>query len=100
VSAGAFMSASGRRQLFRTPTAVYSKKIHDGATYDDVLQWWLSEDGVAKAGRAAVQHGAVCFVQLGGTQQVFVSVPPGRCAVRPCRKVRGTPGIAVLMTYA
>lgn len=84
---------------FRTPTAVYSKKVGVDATYDDVLQWWLSEDGVARAGRAVVEHGAVCFVQLGGTQQVLVCVPPGRCAVRPCRKVRGTPGIAVLMTY-
>lgn len=92
-------SMSVPRQLFRHPAAVYSKKVGDEATYDDVLQWWLSEDGVAQAGRAAVQQGAVCFVQLGGTQQVFVSVPPGRCAVQPCRKVRGTPGVAVLMTY-
>lgn len=93
------MSARGCHQLFRKPTAVYSKKIDDGATYDDVLQWWQSDDSVAQAGRAAVQQGAVCFVQLGGTQQVFVSVPPGLCAVQPCRKVRGTPGFAVLMTY-
>ena len=85
--------------MFRKPTAVYSKKIDDDATYEDVMQWWQSDDGVAQAGRAAVRQGAVCFVQLGGTQQVFVSVPPGRCAVQPCRKVRGTPGVAVLMTY-
>jgi hypothetical protein len=94
-----YMSARACQQLFCKPTAVYSKKIDDDATYEDVVRWWQSDDGVAQAGRAAVQQGAVCFVQLGGTQQVFVSVPPGRCAVQPCRKVRGAPGVAVLMTY-
>ena len=84
---------------FRKPAAVFSKTVDVDATYDDVVAWWQSEDGVARAGRAAVEQGAVCFVQLGGARQVFVSVPPGRCAVRPCRKVRGTPGVAVLMTY-
>ena len=94
-----YMFSQSKKLIFRNPTVVYSKKTHDGATYDDVLQWWQSDDGVAQAGRSAVQQGAVCFVHLGGTQQVFVSVPPGRCAVQPCRKVRGTPGVAVLMTY-
>jgi len=85
--------------MFCKPAAVYSKTVGVDATYDDVVAWWQSDDGVAQAGRAAVQQGAVCFVQLGGTQQVFVSVPPGRCAVQSCRKTRGTPGVAVLMTY-
>lgn len=86
--------------MFRNPTAVYSKSVDEHATYDDVFSWWHSKDGVARAGRAAVEQGAVCFVQLGGTKEVFVSLPPGQCAVRPCRKVRGKPGLAVLMTYA
>lgn len=85
--------------MFCKPAAVYSKTVGVDATYDDVLRWWQSDDGVAQAGRAAVQQGAVCFVQLGGSRQVFVSLPPGRSAVRPCRKARGTPGVAVLMTY-
>ena len=86
--------------MFRSPAAVYSKKVDENATYADVLRWWHSEDGVAKAGRAAVAQGAVCFVQLGGSRQVFVSVPPGRCAIQPCSRARGTPGVALLMTYA
>jgi len=93
------MFASSRGAVFRNPTSVFSKPVDADATYEDVLRWWHSEDGVAAAGRHAVEHGAVCFVQLGGTDQVFVSVPPGRCAIRSCRKVRGTPGTAVLMTY-
>jgi hypothetical protein len=98
-STGVF-SMRSNHTVFCNPTAVYSKRVDENATYDDVLSWWHSEDGVARAGRAAVEEGAVCFVQLGGTKEVFVSLPPGQCAVRPCRKVRGKPGLAVLMTYA
>lgn len=86
--------------MFRTPAAVFSKRVHESATYDDVVDWWQSDDHVAAAGRSAVRQGAVCFVQLGGSDHVFVSVPPaGQWQIRPCSRKRGKAGTAVLMTY-
>lgn len=86
--------------MFRSPAAVFSKRVHENATYDDVVAWWHSDDHVATAGRSAVKQGAVCFVQLGGSDQVFVSVPPeGRWRIRSCSKRRGTVGTALLLTY-
>lgn len=86
--------------MFRSPAAVFSKKVDDNATYDDVVAWWQSDDHVASAGRSAVRGGAVCFVQLGGSDKVFVSVPPeGQWQIRACSRKRGNVGTAVLMTY-
>ena len=85
---------------FRTPTSVLSRAVDPGTTYAEVLAWWHSAEATATAARTAVTQGtAVCFVQLGGTQEVLVCAPPGRCAVRACRRARGTPGTALLMLY-
>ena len=84
--------------MFKTPTSVVSQRVDPAATYEDVRQWWGSADEVATAARSAVESGAVCFVQLGGRKRVLVCAKIGM-QVRQCSP-RGTPGVALLMTYA
>ena len=86
--------------MFSIPTAVFSRRVDPDATYDDVLQWWQSADETATSARGAVGAGAVCFVQLGGTDSVLVCLPPDKLSVRKCSKIRGVPGTAMLMSYA
>ena len=85
--------------MFRTPTYVVRQSVSPETTYADVQRWWHGTESTAVAAREAVAEGAVCFVQLGGSSEVFVCVPSGECAVRPCRRVRGQPGTVVLMSY-
>ena len=81
--------------MFRTPAHVSTRKVEVSTTYDDVETWWQTAD--ASAAREAVRMGAVCFVYLGSSDQVFVSVGP---RTRLCRCTpRGRPGVATLMTY-
>ena len=85
--------------MFHTPTHVVRQTVPPETTYADIRQWWHGNAPTAVAARAAVAGGAVCFVQLGGSAEVMVCVPSGQCAVRPCRRVRGQPGTALLMSY-
>lgn len=86
---------------FRTPTSVLSQDVDPDTTYDEVLAWWHSSDHTATVARNEVARGsAICFVYLGGSDEVLVCAPPGQCAVQACRQVRGRRGTALLMTYA
>ena len=86
--------------MFSQPSAVFSRRVDPDTTYDDVLQWWRSADDTATSARGAVEAGAVCFVQLGGTDSVLVCLPSSECRLHKCSKIRGTPGTAMLLSYA
>lgn len=82
-------------QAFRRPAHVATRRVDPQTTYDGVAAWWRGED--AAAAREAVRMGAVCFVHLGGSDQVFVCVG-ARTRLCNCTP-RGRPGIVTLMTY-
>jgi hypothetical protein len=82
-------------QAFRTPAHVAKRHVDPQTTYEGVAAWWCTPD--AAAAREAVRMGAVCFVHLGGSDQVFVCMG-ARTRLCPCTP-RGRPGIATLMTY-
>ena len=89
---------------FRAPNTVVVKNVPDDTTYDDVLTWWLTHEEAENA-RSAVRESAVCFIQLGGHDKVFISVPDAtapegvRSSVQSTSRQRGRQGTATMLVY-